>query len=580
MAQDNSLIFEVRQEGVPVRTERIDRDAIKIGSHQKSHLHVEDPDVSRVHAVIERSPVGTFIIDLGSGRGTFVNGERVNKKQLSHRDTIRIGSTDIVFMTHDEKAAAAAAARRARAIDPKTKMPRDEVLYARRFLARPAQTDGTVEVAMLYRDYVMAEEIYKPPKNLVIGSSKVADFHVDHPSIGEDDFVLVEAGGGVYVGKERFTLKEALQSGKARRDGKAGVLALTDETRAKVVLGHVKFFLHRSTRPALVLPWQGRDAAPTFFMLFSLALHALLWLLIMFLPPGIGSLALDSFGAQDRFVQILIQDAEPEVEEEIADVEDEGEQEDQRAEDEEGEAGDEQAQDEEDLRMAVEGDADPNQPIELARADALEQIQDRGALAVLNQQGPTAVFGSTPSGYDAVMAIGATTGEGVGASYGTRGLGRYGGGLGGGGRNTRALGAGPVSLRGGRGGQDSDLGRSLRTVRERQARPPSVVPGRPNIEGQLDRDIIQRVIREHRREIRACYEAELQRTPELEGRVLINFVIAPDGQVAGSRSVESSLNNSTVEDCVVRRIRSWRFPEPRGGGTVNVNYPFVFTPTH
>ena len=113
--------------------------------------------------------------------------------------------------------------------------------------------------------------------------------------------------------------------------------------------------------------------------------------------------------------------------------EEEGEDEEQEEEDDEGRAGSEQ-EEEADLRMAIEGDLS-DEEFELARQEALEEVQDRGALAVLNQQGPTSIFGAGPSGSDAIMAIGATTGEGVGASYGTRGLGAYGGGLSGGGRH-------------------------------------------------------------------------------------------------------------------------------------------------
>ncbi len=40
-----------------------------------------------------------------------------------------------------------------------------------------------------------------------------------------------------------------------------------------------------------------------------------------------------------------------------------------------------------------------------------------------------------------------------------------------------------------------------------------------SIVGQMDRGVIQRVTREHRREIRACYESQLRRNNSLEGRV-------------------------------------------------------------
>lgn len=600
MALPSVLYFEIYRDGELLGTEQSDQSAIKIGSHPKSHLFVDDPEVSRVHAMVEKSAQGVFVIDLGSGRGTFVNGERVNKRQLQHGDRIRLGGTEIVFMTHDEKAVAAAEHRRKRAIDPRTNRPRDLVLYSRRFLAKPAATDGSVEVALLWRDYVMAEELYKPPKDLVIGDSKGADFQIEHPAIGESLTVVSTAGGQpvlqfppgidgeVYVGSERMSLAEAVSSGRATKAGAVAALPFTDETRAKLVFGDVSLFLHRTTRPKVVLPFERRTIAPLLFLLFSAGLHALLWLLIMFLPPGIGDLSLDSFGAQDRFVQILIQDAQPEPEEVVA--EDEGEDEDQGEDEDEGEllAGDEgraglETEEDEQLRMAIEGDLEPGE-IELARQAAMMEVQDRGALAVLNQQsmGPASLFGAGPSGSDAIMAIGAVQGDSQGASYGSRGLGAYGGGLSGGGRHTGSLrGTGGITALRGRstGGSDSDLGRSMRTVSDRDTLRPTVVVGTPEVRGQLDREIIQRVIREHRREIRACYEGELQRNTSLEGRVVVAFVISPDGAVAGSRITESSLNNSAVENCVATRVRQWRFPEPRGGGTVNVNYPFVFSPS-
>ncbi len=601
MAQPPVVYFEIHVAGQPVRTEQSTLSAIKIGSHAKSHLHIEDPEVGRVHAVVEKSDAGVFVIDLGSGRATFVNGERVNKKQLQHRDRIRMGSTELVYMTHDEAAIAAAASRQKRAIDPRTNRPRDEVLYSRRFLARPATTDGSVEVAMLWRDFVMAEELYQPPTDITIGPGDAANFQVEHPSL-KSDFTVVSANGGsptlnfpvgaageVYVGSERLTLEEAVASGRARGAGGIASMPLSDDTRAKLVFGDVSFYVHRTTKPKVLLPFERRTATPLLFMLFSAGLHALLWMLIMFLPPGIGDLAMDSFGANDRFVQILIQDPEPEAEEPVesddAGEEDDGQGQDQEegeiAEGDEGRAGEETAEDTP-AEMAIEGDL-PEGEMELARQDALDAVQDRGALAVLNSQpniGPSALFGAGPSGSDAVMAIGAVQGDGVGASYGNRGLGSYGGGLSGGGRHAGSVrSAGRLAIGGRSQGSDSNTGRRLAQIDQgREARTPTVRMESPQVNGQLDRDIIARVIREHRREVRACYEQELQSNPNLEGRLLVAFVIAPDGQVAGSSIRESSLNNSAVERCVERRLAQWRFPEPRGGGTVQVNYPFVFSP--
>jgi TonB family protein len=589
MSEPRTLIFEIHRDGEPVRTERLQLDVIKVGSHPKSHLFIDDPGVSRVHAAIETTSEGTFITDLGSGRGTFVNGEKVNRRQLRHLDRVRLGATDVVLREFEEVAAPV-----------KVERPKifDEAVYARRFLSRPASTDGSVEIAMLYRDLVIADEIYQPPRKIVIGNSKEADFAVESDALGGEDFVLVEVAGNepvlrvtrrmegeIYVGTERFTVAEAFGAGRLRGNGNIGEISLTAETRARINIGEQSFFVHRSTQPKVILPFF-RGGAAQFAMLIyvalSTALHMSLLLASMFRGSYGGDLDMDSFGADNRFVQLLIEDPvveEPPPEPEEAEVEEEEEQaaEGEQAAEEEGRAGDERVE-EEDGRMAVEGDNPTDQAPELARTVAAEEVRDRGALSVLYQQGPTSLFGDTASGYDAITTMGGIDGDSVGASYGTRGLGRYGGGLGGGGRSmSGGFGGGPIAVSG-RAGGNTDLGREQLQVTEREARPPVVEIGSAEIRGQLDRDIIQRVVREHRRELTACYEGELQRNPALEGTVSVEWVIAPDGSVAASQVDTSTLNSDAVESCITRRIRNWRFPEPRGGGTVRVTYPFVFSP--
>jgi TonB family protein len=80
-----------------VRTETLTQDIIKIGKLSSSHLRVDDESVSRMHAVIEiTGPGEIFIIDLGSTKGTLVNGQKVNKAKLQSGDTIVLGSTKLV----------------------------------------------------------------------------------------------------------------------------------------------------------------------------------------------------------------------------------------------------------------------------------------------------------------------------------------------------------------------------------------------------------------------------------------------------------------------------------------------------
>jgi len=81
-----------------VRTETLTQDIIKIGKLSSSHLRVDDESVSRMHAVIEiTQPNEICIIDLGSTKGTLVNGQKVNKAKLQSGDTIVLGTTKIVI---------------------------------------------------------------------------------------------------------------------------------------------------------------------------------------------------------------------------------------------------------------------------------------------------------------------------------------------------------------------------------------------------------------------------------------------------------------------------------------------------
>ena len=36
------------------------------------------------------------------------------------------------------------------------------------------------------------------------------------------------------------------------------------------------------------------------------------------------------------------------------------------------------------------------------------------------------------------------------------------------------------------------------------------------------------------------------------------------------------MHNAAVADCVVRRVKAFEFPKPKGGGIVVVSYPFTF----
>ncbi|HYO95944.1 MAG TPA: ATP-binding protein, partial [Polyangiaceae bacterium] len=66
--------------------------AATIGRSPDANVMLEDAEVSRLHARISAGEDGVFTIeDLGSRNGTFVNGARVERRQLAYGDKLRIG---------------------------------------------------------------------------------------------------------------------------------------------------------------------------------------------------------------------------------------------------------------------------------------------------------------------------------------------------------------------------------------------------------------------------------------------------------------------------------------------------------
>ena len=168
---------------------------------------------------------------------------------------------------------------------------------------------------------------------------------------------------------------------------------------------------------------------------------------------------------------------------------------------------------------------------------------------------------------------GGLTGDEVGEAFGRGGLGLSGTGRGGGGTGEGTIGRGSPGSIGSGYGRGSGAG-----FGGRGARVPSIRQGQAQVSGSLDRDIIRRIVRAHINEVRACYNQGLSRDPNRAGRSNYRFVIQPDGSVESAETRNSTLGDPEIDRCVTSAIQRWRFPRPPGGGVVQVNYPFTFSP--
>ncbi|MGH7491603.1 MAG: TonB family protein [bacterium] len=93
-------------------------------------------------------------------------------------------------------------------------------------------------------------------------------------------------------------------------------------------------------------------------------------------------------------------------------------------------------------------------------------------------------------------------------------------------------------------------------------------------------DEVAAIVARHTAAIQSCYQSELRRNPNLQGKLVVRFVISPQGMVESVTVVSSTLNNDSVERCVVNRIRRWddfgAIDPKRGKMTIRQVYTFGY----
>ena len=70
----------------------------RIGRSLSAHIRFDDPTVSRRHALLHRVGSGARVLDDRSLNGVFLNGERVDWRELEDDDEIAIGAFRLYFV--------------------------------------------------------------------------------------------------------------------------------------------------------------------------------------------------------------------------------------------------------------------------------------------------------------------------------------------------------------------------------------------------------------------------------------------------------------------------------------------------
>jgi len=405
-----------------------------------------------------------------------------------------------------------------------------------------------------------------------------------------DDFVFnftQQMNGEMMLDGQSVSLADLQSQGRARASSLApGALEIQIPHRARfrVTTGQQSFLISSVPAPRRhVTPlFATMETAVLAYFGGSLLVHLALLALLWGIPPDPTSLSDDNIDNAGRLSSVQ---SKP--------------QEDPKTEEEKLDSGDDDASGGTGTKMALEegkmgkkestrqsgqyamknNNADP----QLAKQQAIDNARKAGVLGVL-QKAPGGAFASLTgtadfsSGLDDRDVYGGLIGNEVGEMAGGWGYGLSGVGPGGGGTGWGTIGTGKYGLIGHGSGTGSGYGSGSGRggMRGRKASAPQIRIGNASATGDLDKNIIRRYIRRKLPRIRYCYEKELVVKPSLSGTVVTQFQISPLGVVQGATA--GGMGDKSVEECVADAIRSIQFPKPKGGGFVNVRYPFIFQP--
>ncbi len=452
---------------------------------------------------------------------------------------------------------------------------------------KPTRDKKTLEVVMLWREAVMSVGHYPAPCTITVGDSTRSNFRVAAEGLPSDRFHLLEEKGGEFVinatpsmglearGPDGMVtgIDELKSANKVLESVVEGIKVfqyqISIEDRVAVQIGEITFVL-QYVSPARLITSSILKTIDFYYMkILSLSFlaHVFMLIALMLTPISPDDLEDDLFKNPNRFAKLILKEPEKPPEHKKK-FELSGSKGGARHKDKEGKFG-KVKKDKKDALASTKGapTVDPNKR-EKDRKIAL----DSGIFAALKGGKGGAVsnvFGPGGLGTGINNALGGLRGTAMGDAGGAGGLGTRGTGPGGGGNSLGIGGLGSGSGRGTGGLGNVDLG-------GRGKGKYKVIPGRTITKGCLTQQQVLRVLLRVQSQAKYCYEKEMSKNPNLEGKVTTRFEIGPTGAVSWVRIAESTMSNANVESCLQRVVQRLRFPPCKGGGTAEITYPWIF----
>jgi hypothetical protein len=107
---------------------------------------------------------------------------------------------------------------------------------------------------------------------------------------------------------------------------------------------------------------------------------------------------------------------------------------------------------------------------------------------------------------------------------------------------------------------------------------PKVRMGDFTVSAGLPPEIVKRIFRQNLGRVRLCYEKQLEKKPQLEGKMKLDFVINPGGDIQAPRGSALTLDEPTLFACIAKSTKDVTFPQPEAGAPVTVSVPISFAP--
>ncbi len=93
--------IEISFNGEVVEKLPLDKETMTIGRKDDNDIHLDNLAVSGHHAKILTILNDSFIEDMNSTNGTYLNGSLIKKQALTHNDVIKVGKHEIRYLNSD-----------------------------------------------------------------------------------------------------------------------------------------------------------------------------------------------------------------------------------------------------------------------------------------------------------------------------------------------------------------------------------------------------------------------------------------------------------------------------------------------